>query len=143
VDAAQEMDSQHRRQRLQRKLGERRPAADSGIVDDDVDTPELVGGVLDELPATVRCGHIRGGRDRAAAERADLAGGSLRYLRLLAGSAWSGGAHIVDHDRRAPSGQLESMRSPDAAAATGDDGDVPGEVHHFSSHRLPPTERAC
>ena len=93
----------------------------AGVVDDDVEALVFADGRADEALGEVRRGDAADAGHGLAAGVADGLHGLLRRF----------GVEIVDDDARAFAGELERDRAADAAARTGDEGDLAVE---FACH---------
>ena len=88
--------------------------ADAGVVDEDVDAPELLDGGVDERLAVLGLGDVGGDRDRAAARRLDELLGLLELLD----------APRAERDVGAGLSQRLGERHPEAGRGAGDDRDL-------------------
>ncbi|CAB4924196.1 unannotated protein [freshwater metagenome] len=104
-------------------LPQRGVAQDAGVVDQHVQPAELGDGAVDQRLGGLAGpdGHDLG--DGAAPVGGDRVDGGLRDL----------GVHVVDHDGGAAAGQLLGVGEAEAPAGSGDDGDLAGQLHGFSS----------
>ena len=103
--------------------------ADRGVVDQDVDAPELGHRLADHGVDLVPRGDIGDDRDRLDAAVADLARHRLGFLLVAAG---------VDDDMGALARQPQRRGAADVAAGAGDQCDLAIEL----THRLPPVTNA-
>ena len=102
------MDVEHRLELLVAHLvGDAVPGV-AGVVDEDVDLPEGVDRLLDDLVAGARLGEVAGDGDRLAL---DLARGLLGDVAV----------DVVDRHLRALGGEQLRGRAADAARRAGDD----------------------
>ena len=113
------MDVKHEIELLIGHLPQDGVAQDPGIGDQDVKAPELGDGPVDQ-----RVRH--GGRtDRGHVRDGPAARGGDHGRRRVGG----GLIGVVDDDGGAGVGQGLDVGEPEAAAASGDDGDLAGQVH--------------
>jgi hypothetical protein len=112
-------------------LERRRRAVDAGIVDEDVDPPELAARALDHRGEVGTLGDVGGGGDGASSHLPYLGGGAFR----------AGAIQLGDDDVRAQLCQLERGGASDAAARAGDDGDLSFQLHGGSPGEGDPAPR--
>ena len=93
----------------------------AGIVDDDVEPAESIGGGLDEAIGKARFGDAAVDRDGFAAGRLDLVSHGVARR----------GIEVVDDDARAFAGEFQGDGPSDAAARSRDQGDLSLELGHL------------
>jgi hypothetical protein len=108
-------------------FGQAGPPDDAGVVDHDVDAPELLDRGVDEGLGALDRGHVAAVGDGRTAGGDDLGGDGGRRSDVLTDAAHRA-AEVVDHDARAPVGEQQRMGAADAAPRAGDDRDAPVEA---------------
>jgi hypothetical protein len=116
-----EVDVEHGLELLVRHLLDRRVPGVAGIVDDDVEPAERIGGGLDEAIGKARFGDAAVDRDGFAARRLDLVSHGVARR----------GIEVVDDDARPFAGEFQGDGPSDAAARSGDQGDLSLELGHL------------
>src|SRR5581483_2788055 len=104
-------------------------AEDAGVVDQDVESPELVDGLLDELLAAFPRGDVIEVGSGVAARPLDLVD-DLLGGPLLAGLTGHRTPHVVDDDLRPFGRQQEGLGAPDSPPRTSDDRDLAVQQTH-------------
>ncbi len=126
VEGAVEVDVDHRAPLLDLEVDHRDAivaAGGAGVVDDDVDAPELVEHVRRERADRPGIGHVADHRERAAALSLHLVGHRVDVsppgLLLIVRVPLRGAPGAGEHDVAAGSGQLHGDRPPDRAHPAG------------------------
>jgi hypothetical protein len=107
----------------------------AGVVDHDVNPPELVHGRVDCPLAALDGGHVAGVGDRRSPRRGDLAGYLLGGSRVVPGSLGAA-AEVVDDDLGTALAEQQRVGPADAASRAGDDRDPAAEIE--GGHRSLP-----
>jgi hypothetical protein len=98
-------------------------AQDPGVVDEDIQAPELVVRLVDHLLRGVPIGDVAAVRDGFTAHGFDLVHDRLSNVRGVAGVV-ALLAEVVHDDLRTLACELERVTTSDAAAPAGDDDDT-------------------
>ena len=109
------MDRDHLLEMIEALFVKGSAAADTGIVDDDVDRPEAVEGALDSCAGLCPVGDRARHADRRAARRDDFVRDLLRAC------------DIIHHHGRSAFGERQRVCSPETAARARDQGDASDE----------------
>jgi hypothetical protein len=119
-----DVEVERRLEGLVGELEHRRGRRSPGVVDQDVDPPELLDGLGDQPVQVAGLVDVAGDRQGAAPEAADLLGGHLDLL---------GGAGGADH---VGAGLAEGVgdAATDAAPGSGDDGDLVIDAESIQDH---------
>src|SRR5690606_12201539 len=138
IDRPVEIGAQHALPVAFGGLVERAHADDAGIVDDDVEAPEDVHGLLDHGPARRSFGDAERIGDGLAAFGANGLDHHIGGLGRFAVPG-DGNAQIVDDDARAEPRHVPADGAADAAAPAGDDGDLALESGWLRRHCVTPS----
>ena len=112
---------------FQRHLGKGPVAQDAGIVDEDVDAPPRVEGLCRHLLHLIRLRDVTEVHERFASQRTNLGHDGLRSGAMV------GTIQVIDDNARTLAGQFQRMRTAEAPARAGDDGDAILKKKFFQS----------
>ena len=132
VEAAVEMDAEHRSPPLRSDLIERRHLMDTGVADDRVNSTERIERDLHDRGATVGAVHRVVRDDRDAASLADLVDDLTSDSRVRA-AAGHRTADVVDHDLRTKTSHFQGVETAQTAPRPGHDYDLAIKTDHGAS----------
>src|SRR5438445_8886720 len=122
-------------------------SADTSVVHEKVDSPEMLDGHRDQVTAALRGGNITVTRDCLASARPDEVGHLFRYPGVLPEPRYVG-PQVVHHDPGTAFGEKFDVRPPQPAACPSHNRDLPLQRNSFGHLAIllwgtPECGRAC
>src|SRR4030088_1705629 len=105
-------------------------SADTSVVHEKVDSPEMLDGHRDQVTSALRCGNVTVIRDCLASARPNEVGHFFRYPGVLPEARYVG-PEVVHHDPGTAFGEKFHVRPPQPAACPSHNRDLPLQRNSF------------